>query len=203
MGKKDEKKLEAAIAAEVAEAEAQSAAEAHAEEVSLEELLDEEDGAEIDVVATLRADIETAKAETAAQADKYLRLMAEFDNVKRRHERDAEKIRELAAEKLMGDLIDVRENFQRALAAPGEDAAKIIEGLELIAGKFDGCLATHGLSHFGVVGEVFDPELHDAMMRQPHDEVAEDHIVQVFEKGYKLKSKVIRHAKVVVSSGKA
>ena len=199
MSKDKNRKLAEAAAAEVLEAEQAHIHDLEADAVELEDLVDAEDGAETlpeDLLASLREEL-------TIQADKYLRLMAEFDNLKRRHERDAEKIRELAGEKIINDLIDVRENFQRALAAPGSDIEKVVEGLQLISSKFDGCLANHGLSYFGDIGDEFNPEIHEAMMRQPHDEIDEDHVVQVFEKGYKLKSKVIRHAKVIVSAGKA
>ncbi len=209
MSKKDpERKLDDAVAREAAEAAAEASsttddATSSQSEFDLDSIIDSDDGAENDIVGAIRAELETARNEAKAHADKYLRLMAEFDNARRRHSRDMDSVRETAAEKLIGDLIDVRENLQRAIANPGADAEKILEGLKLISSKFDGVLASHGLTYFGEVGEAFDPEIHDAMMRQPHDEIAEDHLVQVFEKGYKVKAKVIRHAKVIVSSGKA
>jgi molecular chaperone GrpE len=75
--------------------------------------------------------------------------------------------------------------------------------MKLIFAKFDGVLAKSGLEPFGAPGELFDPQLHDALMKAPSDTIAEDHIAEVFEKGYRLKKRVIRHAKVVVSSGAA
>ena len=73
--------------------------------------------------------------------------------------------------------------------------------MKMIFKNFDENLTKHGLSSFGEVGDKFSPALHDAMMQQPNDEIEKDHIVQVFEKGYKLKDSIIRHAKVIVSQG--
>ena len=144
------------------------------------------------------------KQQLDAQADRYLRLMAEFDNFKKRVTRDYERLVESANEKLIRELIDVRENFERALKT-GENAAEIksfYDGMKLIFSKFDTVLSKSGLESFGVAGEVFDPQLHDALMKVPNETVDEDRVVEVFEKGYSLKKRVIRHARVVVSGGK-
>ena len=74
--------------------------------------------------------------------------------------------------------------------------------MKLIFVKFDDVLSKNGLEPFAAQGEPFNPELHDALMKTPSDSVPEDHIAEVFEKGYSLKKKVIRHAKVIVSAGK-
>ena len=149
----------------------------------------------IDTAEDLRQQLE-------AQGDRYLRLMAEFDNFKKRVSRDYERLVESANERLMGELIEVRENFERAIKA-GEcaDAKALFDGMKLIFSKFDMVLTKNGLAPFAEVGELFDPQLHDALMKTPSDTVPEDHIAEVFEKGYQLKKRVIRHAKVVVSSG--
>jgi molecular chaperone GrpE len=150
----------------------------------------------IDTAEDLRQQLE-------AQGDRYLRLMAEFDNFKKRVSRDYERLVESANERLMVELIEVRENLERAVKA-GEksDDAKIIrEGMTLIFAKFNEVLSRNGLEPFGSAGERFDPQLHDALMKIPSESVPEDHILEVFEKGYTLKKRVVRHAKVVVSSG--
>jgi len=74
--------------------------------------------------------------------------------------------------------------------------------MKLIFNKMEDSLKKNGLSVFTQVGDEFDPEIHDAMMKTPHDEIPEDHITEIYEKGYKLKSHVIKHAKVIVSDGK-
>jgi molecular chaperone GrpE len=149
--------------------------------------------------------VEDLKQQLDAQSDRYLRLMAEFDNFKKRAIRDYERSVELANEKLIGELIDIRENFERAVKS-GEQCQEVDslrEGMKLIFAKFDDVLVKNGLDPFGRSGEAFNPQLHDALMKVPHETVPEDHIVEVFEKGYTLKKRVIRHARVVVSSGGA
>lgn len=146
---------------------------------------------------------EDLKAELDSLKERYIRLMAEFDNYKRRTAREFEKLVESANEKLMGELIDVRENFDRAMAVGEEhpDFTQFYEGMKLIINKFNDVLSKSGLSAFTEVGDEFNPEIHDAMMKMPHAEIPEDHIVQIYEKGYRLKNHVIKHAKVIVSSG--
>ena len=129
--------------------------------------------------------------------------MAEFDNFKKRVSRDYERLVESANEKLMSELIEVRENFERAIRSDEKctDPKSIFDGMKLIFAKFNDVLANNGLKPFAVAGEPFDPQLHDALMKVPDAGIPEDHIVEVFEKGYNLKKRVLRHAKVIVSSG--
>lgn len=138
-----------------------------------------------------------------AAQDKYIRLLAEFDNYKRRTSREYERMVEAANEGLMKDLIEVRENFERALKSGGEHAAGegFVQGMRLIFNKFDEVLSKNGLEPFGEDGDEFDPEIHDALMKTPHEEIAEDHIAQVVERGYRLRGHVIKHARVLVSAG--
>jgi molecular chaperone GrpE len=134
--------------------------------------------------------------------DRYVRLMAEFDNYKKRISREYERQVESANEKLMIEMIDVRENFERALkSGSGVDAQVLFDGMKLIFNKFDAVLSNNGLETFGSVGDAFDPQIHDALMNAPKAEIPADHIADIYERGYKVKSKVIKHAKVIISSG--
>lgn len=148
--------------------------------------------------------VEDLKLQLDSMSDRYLRLMAEFDNFKKRVSRDYERLVESANEKIMVEMVDIRENFDRALIS-GEktnDYQSFYDGMKLIFTKFDGVLHKHGLAPFGAVGDEFDPIVHDALMKTPSENIPEDHLADVFEKGYRLKDKVIKHAKVIVSSGK-
>ena len=150
--------------------------------------------------------IDDLKQQLEGQSDRYLRLIAEFDNFKKRVSRDYERLVESANERLIGELLEVRENFERALKTGGDQAAEcqsFFEGMKLIYTKFDAVLSKNGLEPFAVAGDPFDPQLHDALMKTPNDAIGEDQIAEVFEKGYRLKNRVIKHAKVVVSSGPA
>ncbi|HUI92026.1 MAG TPA: nucleotide exchange factor GrpE [Chitinivibrionales bacterium] len=148
--------------------------------------------------------IDELQSQVGAVNDKYLRLMAEFDNYKRRTLKENQQIVEQANEKLIKDIIDVRENFERAFKAhkEGADAKPFIDGMKMVFTKLDNVLHRHGLEVYTEAGQEFDPQLHDAMMKTPHETIPEHHIAEVCEKGYRLKGKVIKHSKVIVSSGK-
>jgi molecular chaperone GrpE len=149
--------------------------------------------------------LESVQGRLAASEDKYIRLLAEFDNYKRRTRREMERFAGSANEALMQHMIDVRENFERALQAGSTkgDSQALYEGMKLIYTKFDEVLGSQGLEPFGDSGDEFDPALHDALMKTPHEEVPEDHIAEVLERGYRLNGRVIRHARVIVSAGSA
>lgn len=160
-------------------------------------------GEDIDSVLAEAEKNSNIQAELDAAKDRYLRLMAEFDNYKRRTSKEYERLVESANEKLILEMIGVRENFHRALKAgeSGGDFAPFFEGMKLIFAKFDETLANNGMSVFAEAGEEFDPAIHDALMNAPNAQIPADHIAEVFERGYRLKDKVIKHARVIVSSG--
>lgn len=144
------------------------------------------------------------KAELAAANDRNLRLMAEFDNFRRRSAREQLDIIETANGKLLEKLSEVLDNFERAFAA--ENKAKDLDtfekGMQMIHDQFAKVLSDAGLEQLDPTGEEFDPNCHEALMQQPSEEVPENHVVTVFMKGYKLKNKILKPAKVIVSSGK-
>jgi molecular chaperone GrpE len=148
---------------------------------------------------------ESLQDQLSAAQDKYLRLMAEFDNYKRRTSREYERLVEAANERLMVEIIDVRENFERALKAGKEKSefGPFFDGMKLIFSKFEDVLQKAGLEVFAEPGDLFDPEIHDALMKTPHQSIEEGHIADIFEKGYRLKGRVIKHARVIVSDGAA
>jgi molecular chaperone GrpE len=150
-----------------------------------------------------RETIEQLNAQVAAGNDKYLRLMAEFDNFKRRTAKEYQQLIEQANEKLMKDIIDVRENFERAFKThkEGTDPKPFVDGMKMIFAKLDNVLHKHGLEVYCETGQEFDPQLHDAMMKVPHADIPEHHIAEVCEKGYRLRGKVIKHSRVIVSCG--
>ncbi len=156
----------------------------------------EAEGGVSEEVATLRREVEAGK-------DKYLRLMAEFDNYKRRSSKEYERLVSAANEKLILEMVDVRENFERALKSGGTggEFAPFYEGMKLIFSKYDEVLARNGLIPFAEPGDTFDPMIHDALMKSPHAQIPADCIAEVFERGYKLNDKVIKHARVIVSGG--
>jgi molecular chaperone GrpE len=131
-------------------------------------------------------------------------LLAEFDNFKRRTARESIKTIELANESLVKTLLPVLENFERALdpsyKEKGFDA--FYKGIELIYKGFFDALKKTGVEEVNPLGEEFDSVKHEAVLQTASDDIPENHIVQVLQKGYKLSEKMIQYAKVAVSTGK-
>lgn len=147
---------------------------------------------------------EALKAELAAANDRTLRLMAEFDNFRRRSAKEQLDIIETANGKLLEKLSEVQDNFERAFAAENkaQDLEAFEKGMQLIYNQFTKVLTDAGLEQIDPTGKEFDPNLHEALMQQPSETVPEGNVVTVFQKGYKLKNKILKTAKVIVSSGK-
>jgi Molecular chaperone GrpE (heat shock protein) len=147
---------------------------------------------------------EETEKEKATQ-DKYLRLFAEFENYRTRSAKEQLEIINTANGKLLAKLSEVKDNFERAFAEENKtgDLAAFEKGVRLIQEQFNKVLEEFGLETMDPTGQPFDPNLHEALMNQPSETVPEGEIIQVFQKGYKIKNKLLRVAKVIVSSGKA
>ena len=147
---------------------------------------------------------EALKQQLADANDRNLRLMAEFDNFRRRSAKEQLELIETANGKLLEKLSEVQDNFERAFAS--ENKAKDLEafekGMQMIYNQFAKILTDAGLEQIDPTGAEFDPNMHEALMQQPSETVPEGHVVTVFQKGYKLKNKILKTAKVIVSSGK-
>ena len=140
--------------------------------------------------------------ELALEKDKNLRLYAEFDNYRRRTAKESFEMMATANAKLVEKMCEVLENFGRAFEAQGTGSPEDFEkGVRLIYGRFKEILDAEGLEEIDPVGTEFDPNLHDALLQQTSETVPENHVVQVISKGYKLKTKILKHAKVIVSTG--
>ena len=146
---------------------------------------------------------EVLKQQLADATDRNLRLMAEFDNFRRRSAKEQLDIIETANGKLLEKLSEVQDNFERAFAS--ENKAKDLDafekGMQMIYNQFAKILTDAGLEQIDPTGAEFDPNMHEALMQQPSETIPEGHVVTVFQKGYKLKNKILKTAKVIVSSG--
>ncbi|SHM48390.1 nucleotide exchange factor GrpE [Fibrobacter sp. UWB7] len=144
------------------------------------------------------------KQQLAESNDRFVRLMAEFENFRRRNAKEQLELIETANGKLLEKLSEVQDNFERAFAS--ENKAKDLEafekGMQMIYNQFAKVLTDAGLEQIDPTGKEFDPNLHEALMQQPSETIPEGHVVTVFQKGYKLKNKILKTAKVIVSSGK-
>jgi len=140
------------------------------------------------------------------ERDEYLdhlrRLKAEFENYRKRVQRDHEELRLRAAETVVESLLPVMDNMSRALeAAERHEEGQLLAGLELVAGQLRGTLEGHGLEEIAVEpGVLFDPTVHEAIMVQPSPDHPEGTVVQVLERGYLLHGRLLRPAKVIVAS---
>ncbi len=154
--------------------------------------------------AGLVAELEKARAEAAEAHDKLLRMAAEFDNQKKRLQRDKELALKFAEENLLRELLPCLDNLERALSQDraGEDfSAKLVEGVEMTWRGLLNTLGKFGLTPMQVVGEPFDPNFHEALAMEASCLVPEQRVLQEYEKGYLLKDRLLRAAKVVVSKG--
>lgn len=132
--------------------------------------------------------------------DKFLRLYAEFDNYRRRTNKEKVDLIANANEKLLLDLIPTLDDFERAIAnnETVEDITAVKEGFNLIYNKFKSTLEAKGLKQMQAKGEHFDSDLHEAIANIPGDDTQKGKVIDDVEKGYFLNEKVIRFAKVVV-----
>ncbi len=162
--------------------------------------------AEVSELDKAKEEIDTLKAQVAENKDRYVRLMAEFDNFRRRTAKEQLDLIETANAKLLEKLSEVLDNFERA-AHPDNNRQKdydaFAKGIQMIHDQFAKILKDAGLEQLDPVGEPFDPNYQEALMRQASDKIPESHVIQVFQKGYKLKNKLLKTAKVIVSSGTA
>jgi len=135
---------------------------------------------------------------------RHMRLMADFDNYRKRIQRDQKTQRLYASEGVMRDLLGVVDNMQRALSAStdGDAQGGLREGVTMILNQLLAMMGRHGVSPFDSIGQPFDPELHEAVARQPHSEHAEDIVCEEMQRGYVLHERLLRAATVIVSAGK-
>ncbi|MCH4006184.1 MAG: nucleotide exchange factor GrpE [Eubacterium sp.] len=132
------------------------------------------------------------------QNDKYIRLMADFQNYKRRVEKEKSEIYDYANQKILAELLTVLDNFERALAQDCADEA-YEKGMSMIFKQFREVLEKSGLEEIEALGKDFDPNFHHAVMTDNNDDYESGQVTGVLQKGYKLHGKVVRPAMVKVN----
>jgi len=145
--------------------------------------------------AALAEELEATRRERDEYLDALRRLKAEFENSRKRQERERARILQTASERLVVELLPVLDNLDRALEAEGD----IHEGVRAIRDQLVAALGNEGLLPVASDGQPFDPNVHEAVMSQPSEEHEEGTILQTFQRGYLLNAKPIRPAKVVVA----
>jgi len=152
-----------------------------------------------ETIGKLETQISEQAEEIERKSDKNVRLLAEFDNYKRRTQEERTKLFKYAGEELAKAILPILDDLHRTLESDGKGKARtILEGIELIVAKLDKTLEEQGIIPFDSVGQDFDADLHEALMSEKSDK-GDNVILREFEKGYKYDDKILRHAKVVVS----
>ena len=142
---------------------------------------------------------EEAKKAEEAESERYMRLMAEFQNYKKRVAKEKSDIHAYANEKIVGELLPVLDNFERALDTEGGDIEAYSKGMQLIFEQLKKALENAGLEEISALDETFDPNVHNAVMTDNIEEKDDGTVTKVLQKGYKLKDKVIRPSMVAVN----
>ena len=173
------------------------------EQVEEASAADDQESEQQDPLAALQAQIETMTQERATLYDQLLRRQAEFENYRRRVDREKSETYTRARAEVLLELLPVIDNFERALASlenSGGDAESLRHGVELIHKQFKDALTKFGLEPVESVGQTFDPHVHEAVTIEPTDKHKENTIIEEFQRGYKLGEKLLRPAKVKVAS---
>ena len=144
-------------------------------------------------------EIETLKQELEQKNDLLLRTAAEFDNFKKRTEREKTTVAEFAKAGLIKQLLPILDNIDRA-AATDKENPDYIKGIEMIVKQFQGIAANLGIVEIASAGDTINPELHEAVMHIEDENLAENVIAEVLQKGYKIGDTVIRAAMVKVAN---
>ncbi|EFL51056.1 GrpE protein [Solidesulfovibrio fructosivorans JJ]] len=147
------------------------------------------------------AEIEQLRAELAAEADRRLRTLAETENLKKRLLKEKEEFQKYATESLVSELLPVLDHLDLALAhGRGNEACKdFVVGVDMTRKAFVDILARHGVAEFGAEGEAFNPETHEALGMAARPDLPDDAVAQVVQKGYSLRGRLLRPAKVMVN----
>ena len=136
--------------------------------------------------------------ELAAMTDQYQRMLAEYANYKRRTEQEKQQIGAFTKADVLTALLTSVDNMEKAIAAPAGDDYKT--GVDMVLRQFMETLHKLGLEEIGVEGELFDPNVHNAVMREDAEDIEQETVTAVFQKGYKLGDRVLRPAMVKVAN---
>jgi molecular chaperone GrpE len=163
-------------------------------------------GQPVEPSGDLTAQLAGAKAESAANYDKYLRSVADLENFRRRTMREKDELRTAATGRVLEDIFPVLDTLSMAITAakqPNADVKSLVGGVEMVLTQMKNALGNHGLKEVNPVGQPFDPHQHEAISHQPSPDVPEEHVLNVVRTGYSLNGRLLRPAAVVVSSGRA
>ena len=147
-------------------------------------------------------EMEKLKQELGEAKDKYIRLFAEFDNARKRNERDRAALIKYAHEEVIVEMLGFFEDFERTIDAARKDtsdAKGLLKGVEMVHGRMQQLLKKYDVREIECLGKKFDPACHEALMVEETQDKEEGVVLEVFQKGYRLGDRVVRTAKVKVS----
>jgi len=150
-------------------------------------------------VEELEQQVATLTAEVEAERDKRLRLAAEYDNYRRRTAQEYRQLADTAGERVLLKLLPVLDDFDRMMAHADADPASLRQGSEMIHRKLKILFESEGVAVIPAIGTSFDSALHEAVAQIPTPNAQNGAIIAEVERGYKLREKIIRHAKVIVA----
>ncbi|MBD8015745.1 nucleotide exchange factor GrpE [Planococcus sp. Sa1BUA13] len=144
---------------------------------------------------------EELRKQLEAEQNKYLRLLADYDNFKRRTQIDKDLANKFRSQSLLSDILPVLDNFERALSlqTTSEESASVMKGVEMVQKSLIEAVSREGLEEIKAVGEPFDPNFHQAVMQEKDDSAEPGTVLQELQKGYILKGRVLRPAMVKVN----
>ncbi|MFZ0311519.1 MAG: nucleotide exchange factor GrpE [Candidatus Korobacteraceae bacterium] len=158
------------------------------------------DGGKVQLsVAEMEAELEKARTERAAFLDRAARLQAEFDNFRKRNAKEQQEYREYALAEALRTLLPILDSLDRALKTSAASVEDFRSGIELIDKQFHDALAKVGVQPIPAEGEVFDPNLHQAVQVVETSETEDNHVIDELQRGYKLKDRLLRPAMVRVA----
>ena len=154
---------------------------------------------EVSTVEEPISELDKTKQELEELTDRYKRVMAEFENFKKRSQKERETLYTRTLSDVVEIILPVLDNLENAAKAETQDAS-YKQGVEMVLKQFKDVLASRGVEEIKALGETFDPSIHEAVSSVDDPNVESQKIVQEYRKGYKFGSKVIRHSMVVVAN---
>ena len=150
-------------------------------------------------VSKKKNDLKAIESELNSLKDKHIRLKAEFENFRRRKSEEISRLLQFEGENAIKGFLPILDEFNRMINTDNTSEQSLKDGLVLMNSKIKKYFETLEIIPFGEKGDLMNPEIHDAMLTQENKKYDEGTILDVFEKGYRYRDKVIRHAKVIVN----
>lgn len=147
-------------------------------------------------------ELERLRAENQDLQARFLRARADAENIKRRADRERQEAIKYANKNVLTQLLDVVDNFERAMTAVQDPKDSFVIGVKMIQKQLDDVMRDNGVEEVEAIGKPFDPYLHEALAKEPTDDVEEGTIIEVFQRGFRYKGQLLRAVKVKVAAAK-